>query len=390
MAAMSPTRARALALALLALPAPPRDPKSPDDTSEDDDELDLPPLDGAESADEEGEAADDEAHDDDEEDLHSFEEQSEDPFDDATASDLETGLDLSLEDEGGRDDNEPAGEGVDVGALDEGLFIRDTFGEAADEKGDETVDEDAVEINPDVRGEDDGGVEGTEESVEDDVNEADLPGLDADEEGDFDGEDVVAEMDLDADAALPPWDEIRWTALEGADAAAPSIVAPTSAEQAPVIERLRGGHDGLPELRLKGDVKKAAQSEGSSLCVAAGGLLVAIADRRVVCISRDFGETFDVMRLPGAMALAFAGDTEEAPLLVLLAPGAATSASIALVMPDGSATRVAELPDDAPSADDDDDAEGFGPAAMEWDASREAVWIACRAGLFALSRAPRH
>lgn len=387
---MSSARDRALALALLALPAPPRDPKSPDDAGEDDDELDLPPLDDAEDAGEEGQTPEDEERDDDDDGLHSFEEDGEDPFDDAAASDLETGLDLGLEEESARDDNEPAEEGVDVGALDEGLFIRDTFGDAADEKGDDAVDEEAVELNPDVRGEDDGGVEGTEESVEDDVNEAELPGLDADEEGDFEGEDVVAEMDLDADAALPPWDELRWTALEGADAAAPAMVAPTPDGEAPVIERLRDGRDGLPALRLKGEVKKAAQSEGSSFCTAAGGQLVAVADRRVVCVSRDSGETFEVIRLPGAAALAFAGDTEDAPLLVLLAPGAATAASLALIAPDGSATRVAELPDDAPSADEDDDAEGFGPAAMQWDASREAVRITCRAGVFALSRARRH
>jgi hypothetical protein len=481
-----------------------------EDPGEQDDDVALPPLDDGDDEEQEENGALDP---DDAPVLP--DEESDDPFDDSTASDLETGLDIGIEDKSAREGDEPAEEGIDVGPLDDGLSVRDTYGDADDDRPGTAGDDDDFDIHPDTRGDDDGGAEGMDDGTEGDVNEEDLPGLDADEEGDFEAEDVVREMTFEADSARPPWDVLRWTALEGAGAPVPcsalavaggrvaaggevvlvvdegahaarragfeggasavaitdgavvaarrgqlwverdgggsvapligwrggqgavelaatpgrlwilsegslwsmppsggpatqarsggtariaatgaAVIALTRSEGGPAIERLRGDDEGWRVVPLGDDASAArqvAESEGAKMAVGAGGRLIALANKEGVCVSRDGGATFTAVQLPEAAALAFAGDSERAPLLVLIAREVESSAFVVMVPEEGETTRIAELPTSAgdPVSDDDEGA-AFGSAAMEWDTSREVVWIACRAGLIALARARKH
>jgi hypothetical protein len=495
-----------------------------EDPGEQDDDVALPPLDDGDGEEEENGARDVEDVDDA---PVLPDEESDDPFDDSTASDLETGLDIGIEDKSAREGDEPAEEGIDVGPLDDGLSVRDTYGDADDDRPGTGGDDDDFDIHPDTRGDDDGGAEGMEDGTEGDVNEEDLPGLDADEEGDFEAEDVVAEMSFEADSTLPPWDALRWTALEGAGAPVPcsalavaggrvaaggevvlvvdegahaarragfeggasavaitdgavvaahrgqlwierdaggavapligwrggqgpvelaasparlwilsegslwsmppsggpatqarargtariaatgaAVIALTQSEGGPAIERLRGDDEGWRVAPLGEDARdggagsaasaasaarQIAESEGAKMAAGAGGRLIALANKESVCVSRDGGETFTAIQLPEAAALAFAGESERAPLLVLIAREVDSSAFVVMVPEAGEPTRIAELPPCAGDpASEDDEGGAFGSAAMEWDTSREAVWVACRAGLIALARARKH
>lgn len=473
---------------------------------DEDEAIDLPPLDDGDDEDEAPEPELDEP-------LASLEDEGVDPFDDAAASELETGLDVGIVDEGDPREDEGGGDDLDVGALDDGMVIRDSYADDGQERT--PGEEDDFEISPDTRGVDDGGAEGTEESAENDVDEADLPGLDADEDGDFEGEDVVREMVFEADSTLPPWDALRWTAVEGAGApvpcaalaiaagrvaaggevvlvvddgahaarqagfeggassvtftddgalvvahggrlwisndggrsadalvgwrggrgsvdlastpgrvwilsdgslwsmpsaggqaaqtrakdvrriaaSGPAIVALTMTAAGPVLERLRSDDEGWEATSLTGAAKKAAESEGASLCVASGGRFIAIADRETVCVSRDGGQTFTATELPGTVALAFAGDDAGAPLLALLARDMDGWVCVAMVPAQGEPTRIADVPSgpsDAGDQGDEGDEGSFGAAMMGWDASREVLWIARRSGLSAFARARRH
>jgi hypothetical protein len=187
-------------------------PRGPEGES-DEDEIVLPPLDDDDDADDPLDVGDL---------LSTLDDGGGDPFDDATASELETGVDVGLDDDGESGGDEAAEDGIDVGALEDDLMIADeVYGGLDDKRETGTNEDDDIGGLDEVHSDDDGGAEGTEENAEDDVNEADLPELDADEGGDYDAEDVVAEMTFAADTSLPAWDAQRWTVVEGAGASVP-------------------------------------------------------------------------------------------------------------------------------------------------------------------------
>ena len=193
-----------------------RDPKKPAGEAgvEDDDDIALPPFDDEEQ--------DDESQLDVGDLLSQLDDGDADPFDDSTAADLETGLEIGLSDEGELGSDEAAGEGVDVGGLEDDLLVHDDAGGGLDDRLESPLEEDEdLESFDRERSDDDGGAEGTLSSGEDEVSEADLPELDADEEGDHEADDVVAEMTFAADTSLPPWDAQRFAVVEGAGASVP-------------------------------------------------------------------------------------------------------------------------------------------------------------------------
>src|SRR5262249_18343309 len=125
------------------------------------------------------------------------------------------------------------------------------------------------------------------------------------------------------------------------------------------------------------------------------GRYLALTDGVRVAVSRDGGRAFETSDLGPVLALAFAGDDDGAPLLVLTAPrppatmGAPPGQPGSAPIPPAPAcslsaparrepARVGDVPGVTASA------------AMAWDASRDCVWIGCAAGLIALGGARRH
>ena len=110
----------------------------------------------------------------------------------------------------------------------------------------------------------------------------------------------------------------------------------------------------------------------------AGGRCLALCDGGRTLVSRDGGATFTAPELGPTLAVAFAGDEADAPLLAVCAAG---GDAFLVEAREPSAAHLAELqgvigPDAA--------------VAIGWDATREVAWIACRAGLLALGSARRH
>lgn len=536
------------------------DEREHDEEDEHDDELlDLPPL----------------GHDDDEEDEESFEDllqtldDAEGSLDDVNASDLEIGLDLSVDEGPTTGDDEPADESIDVGALHEGLVDAEAGSWLADEPHDlDDIDHDDLDEG-NAAHEDDGGAEGTGEDPSEDVDESELPALDADQDGDYEGEDLLAELPELADDRPPGWDALPWVAVEGAGAAVPCstlavaggyvvagggaalasepaarpggrprradraggdrgtvlvvdpgalsarragidasaasialtdgaliiatrrgnllfsddkgktasplgawgsgeapvalattpgrlwvlsgktlwspaagavdrslevgvdaaagaprsdagaaplraglslspgpavrdgvlricasegvIVALTSTPSGPQLERLRGDDEGAPVLPLSGAARRAAEAADGHLAAAAGGRSVALSGAGLLCVSRDGGETFRVIDgLPPVVALAFAGDHKAAPLLALVAREGERRAQLVHVPANAAPTLVAEIGDAPPGEIDEEEPASPAAAAIAWDASREVVWVACWAGLLALTRQRKH
>ncbi|EYF05714.1 hypothetical protein [Chondromyces apiculatus] len=171
--------------------------------------LELPPLD----MDEEPEAREDDLAD-----LLDTPGDEGDPFDDTEARDLdvvELDVDPAEGTEGGSEDEKE----IDVGPLDEGMSLdEEDGGWAGDEQeggqhGDDIDDVDA--------GEDDGGAEGTGEAPEDAVDEGELPALDADDEGNYEGKDLLGELPDLPDDPPPAWDPSPWATVAGAGAEVP-------------------------------------------------------------------------------------------------------------------------------------------------------------------------
>jgi hypothetical protein len=146
----------------------------------------------------------------------------------------------------------------------------------------------------------------------------------------------------------------------------------------PLIERLRGDDEGRRAVPLRGSARRLAESAANqgtiTLVAAAGGRSIAFTDGARIAISRDDGATFSVAAFGPILALTFAGDEDDATLLILTEGGAVVQSPAR-----GEATRVATI-------------EGLGgaPAGIGWDPARECAWVACRAGLLAIGRAPRH
>jgi hypothetical protein len=156
-----------------------------------------------------------------------------------------------------------------------------------------------------------------------------------------------------------------------------TVLLLTEGEKGPVIERLRGDDEGRRPTPLRGPVRRLVEGTaklGTITLVAAGGRAVAFTDGARIAISRDSGASFSLVAFGSIVALAFAGDDAGATLLILVEGGAVVQCPAI-----GEATRVAAI-----------EGLGGGPAAIGWDPTRECAWIACQAGLLAISKAPRH
>jgi len=175
-------------------------------------------------------------------------------------------------------------------------------------------------------------------------------------------------------------------------ASAGVLVALTSGAAGVAIERFRGDDEGWAETPLAGDALQMAERDRGAvrLSAAAGGRAVALCDHRRVAVSRDGGATFAMLEPGAALAVAFAGEGAEAPLLVLLAPTAAGGAAVVVeIDASGSAVRVGEIA--APEREITAAAGSpWATAALAWDTTRDVVWVASGAGLVALGRPRRH
>jgi len=183
-------------------------------------------------------------------------------------------------------------------------------------------------------------------------------------------------------ASNPPL-QVRERGVVRVVASRGALVALSQSPAGMTLERLRSDDEGWQATPLRGAARRLAQaaaSAGSALLSATGGgRAVALGDGSEVLLSRDGGATFSSFAFGPTRALAFAGDDADAALLVLVAPLPEAEATLVQVPARGEPTSVASLP--APFE---------GPMAMAWDASREVLWVASRAGLGALGRARRH
>ncbi|WP_437314514.1 hypothetical protein [Sorangium sp. So ce385] len=177
---------------------------------------------------------------------------------------------------------------------------------------------------------------------------------------------------------------LRMSASEGV------IVALTSAAAGPQLERLRGDDEGSPVVPLSGAARRAAEADDGRLAAAAGGRSIALSGAGLLCVSRDGGETFRVIEgLPAVVALAFAGDHKASPLLALVAREGERRAQLVHVPSNAAPTLVAEIGATGHGGGEEE-AASVGAAAIAWDPSREVVWVACWAGLVALTRQRKH
>ncbi|WP_437644754.1 hypothetical protein [Sorangium sp. So ce362] len=177
---------------------------------------------------------------------------------------------------------------------------------------------------------------------------------------------------------------LRMSASEGV------IVALTITAGGPQLERLRGDDEGSPVVPLSGAARRAAEADDGRLAAAAGGRSIALSGAGLLCVSRDGGENFRVIEgLSAVVALAFAGDPKGSPLLALVAREGERRAQLVHVPSNAAPTVVAEIGATLHGAAEED-AASVGPAAIAWDPSREVVWIACWAGLIALTRQRKH
>jgi hypothetical protein len=168
------------------------------------------------------------------------------------------------------------------------------------------------------------------------------------------------------------------------------VVALSGAKDALHLERLRGDDERSPVVPLSGAARRAAQAEDSRLAAAAGGRAIALSGGGAICVSRDGGETFRVVDgLPPVVALAFAGDNQGTPLLALAAREQEPRAQLLYVPASAAPTVVAEI-DTAAGAVAGEGRATLGEAALAWDPAREVAWIACQAGLIALTRQRKH
>ena len=255
----------------LALPAPARAPRVEDD--DEDEDIDLPPLD----ADDDDEAREPEELDDL---LPALREDDGDPFDDANALDLDVGGDL----EGAGDetlDEDASDEPVDIGPLDEGISAFEGASDVAtdDDAPGETHGDDDDLLDRLVQDDDDGGAEGTGENVENDVDEAALPELDASDQDEGDDHLADALLEEASTGLVPPWAASRWGLIEGAGATVP-CVAVTSvggrvlAAGDVVLAVDEGAHAARQTGLAAASTAIAANDETIVVATARGGLVV--------------------------------------------------------------------------------------------------------------------
>ncbi|MFO0757574.1 MAG: hypothetical protein U0359_13845 [Byssovorax sp.] len=257
-------------------PAPPAPPRDEDELPPpEEDELDAPPEVG-EDDDRPGVEGEDE--------LDALDDGGDDPLDDRAAEDIEQGdeIDPVEEDGGAADDRE-----IDVGPLDEGIDLDDADGaiDEAGEGGEPGADIEDLDLG-ERRSEDDGGAEGTSDNPEDEVDEAALPELDADEDGDA-GDDALADLLLDeAPAPVEPAPtEARFRSLGGAGAAvAVCALSLEGSRLAAAGERLLLVDEGEMTAR------RATFGAGSTSVALTGGLVLAAGPRAQLVLSADGGE----------------------------------------------------------------------------------------------------
>lgn len=187
-------------------------PRRSDEPDDEGDDMELPPLDADDDAPPPG--ADEEELDitDDEPGL-----------DDAAADDLDVGglLDDHRGDDGdGAADDAEADDKVDAGA--EALLDDDEASAIGDDADGALVDDGDDDLDQLEGDEADGGIEGLDEPIENEVDEARLPASDADDG--LDGVDAEGPLALlDDDAPLPPWAAERWTPRDGAGCEVPCV-----------------------------------------------------------------------------------------------------------------------------------------------------------------------
>jgi hypothetical protein len=151
------------------------------------------------------------------------------------------------------------------------------------------------------------------------------------------------------------------------------------------VERLRGDDEAPPAELVSGAVRAAIGKASPLLASAAGGRVLGVLAGGTLYVSRDAGRSYGACPAGSAIALAFAGDRDDARALVLT-----TSAERGRDAPlyltelgDGDvSTRAAEV---ALVSGEYDRA-----AAIGWDAAREVMWVACSAGLLAFERPAQH
>jgi hypothetical protein len=291
---MSPSRSRPPAPRLLAaeprlLTGRPTTPKQPDqeDDSELDEELDLPLHDDLSD----NEAESEREGEFDELMAPLLDRPGEDPLDDESASDLDTGISLDpLEDSATADDDDAE---IDVGPLDEGVDFDDQG--SIDDRGDGMGDEpDDLDLDEGLSA-DDGGAEGTSEAPEDEVDEAALPELDADDEGEEGDEELAEALLAEEEGSSPPWDAARWAPLDGAGAAVPcSAIAIAGDRVVAAGEVLLIVDEGARAAR------RAATPAATSAIALTEGLLVAATVRGQLLFSADGSK--DASVIPGFRA----------------------------------------------------------------------------------------
>jgi photosystem II stability/assembly factor-like uncharacterized protein len=190
-------------------------------------------------------------------------------------------------------------------------------------------------------------------------------------------------------ATLPPAAAARDGVLRIA-ASEGVVVALATTPAGPQLDRLRGDDEGSPSIALAGAARRAAESDDSKLAATAGGRSIAMSGGGSLCISRDGGDTFRVIGgLPPIVALAFAGEHADAPVLALVARSGEHRAQLVHVPARSTPTIVAEIGASSDAAPDDDPTL-LGGAAIGWDSSREVAWVACRTGLIAIARQRKH
>ncbi len=459
-------------------------------SEEDEDELDLPPLDGA--AEDAPAAA-----------IHDDEETPEEEGaggDDSAAEEIDPEIVLDIHDEAPLDGNEAARDAIDIGGLADSLTFLDGDGHGSEESGLPHDEEDESIL--DAQGSDDAGA-GTDDDPSAFVDEGALPPLDADDDRPGitgatrpagaprapersrwrvasgmgaqvpcwlvaaspahvvaagptvliarDGTRVskAAGPDIDAVALAAaedaifavarkgalfasvdggdswatgsvPWPSprgglaiaatpgrlwiceggalwsVRWSrrsrpeppvlarkhGVRAMVAAGSTLVILSERDDDLAIERLRGD-DEVPEAHgvpaetcaaiAEAHVVLASTASGRALAILAGG---------AVHVSRDSGVTFTRSKIGPAVAIAFAGDGDDARVVALTTPEERSKSSDLILVEAGESapSRIADVPA----------AGAAGRAALVWDAAREVLWVASSAGLVAYERSAQH
>ena len=242
--------------------------RSPQAFQEEDEELDLPPLDGALDDGERPPAGD--------EDDEVLDEQGASEGDDRAAHDLDPGVAIDDADDAPIEGGEPARDAIDTGALADDVAIFDEEGRSTDERGPSHEEDDDSPFDASMSGEDGAGTGDDPSSF---VDEGALPPLDAD--GD-DGEGLVfPEITAERPSSIAA-EKQGWRAVSGVGAQVPSwLVAASPAHVVAAGPTVVIARDGGRVSRAEGpeiDVVALATAEEAIFAVARKGTLFASVD----------------------------------------------------------------------------------------------------------------